>query len=120
MAVVYKKNVETSGMPLQIKRAIQNVIDNSKRYANKVSIETNINKDECCISISDNGPGIPEKNFEDVFKPFFTLDPSRNKLKGESGLGMTIARDIVRSHGGEIKLSKSLMGGLKTTLELPL
>ena len=114
------KKIETSGRPLQIKRALQNIIDNSKRYANKISIEANIYKDECIISISDNGPGIPEKNFEDVFKPFFTLDPSRNKLKGESGLGMTIARDIVRSHGGEIKLSKSLMGGLKTTLELPL
>ena len=114
------KKIETSGRPLQIKRALQNIIDNSKRYANKISIEANIYKDECIISISDNGPGIPEKNFEDVFKPFFTLDPSRNKLKGESGLGMTIARDIVRSHGGEINLSKSLMGGLKTTLELPL
>ena len=114
------RKIVTSGRPLQIKRAIQNIIDNSKRYAKKISIETYINKDECFISISDNGPGIPEKNFEDVFKPFFTLDPSRNKLKGESGLGMTIARDIVRSHGGEIKLSKSLMGGLKTTLELPL
>ena len=61
-----------------------------------------------------------KKNYEDVFKPFFTLDPSRNKLKGESGLGLTIARDIVRSHGGDIKLSKSDSGGLKTTINLPL
>ena len=83
-------------------------------------IELDYNKDECSILISDNGPGIPEKNFEDVFKPFFTLDPSRNKLKGESGLGMTIARDIIRSHGGDIKLSKSSMGGLKTIIDLPL
>jgi len=55
-----------------------------------------------------------------VFKPFFTLDPSRNQLKGESGLGMTIARDIIRSHGGEIKLTKSMIGGLKTVINLPL
>ena len=60
------------------------------------------------------------KNYEDVFKPFFTLDKSRNKLKGESGLGMTIARDIIRSHGGEIKLKETEMKGLKITIILPL
>ena len=115
-----KENVKTSGRPLQLKRAIQNIIDNSKRYSSKIFIEMNIINEECLISISDNGPGIPEKNYEDVFKPFFTLDPSRNKLKGESGLGMTIARDIIRSHGGEIKLTKSNIGGLKTIINLPL
>ena len=116
----YNKNIETSGRPLQIKRAIQNIIDNAKRYASKINVDVDTNDEECFISISDNGPGIPEKNYEDVFKPFFTLDPSRNKLKGESGLGMTIARDIIRSHGGDIKLSKSTMGGLKITIDLPL
>jgi two-component system osmolarity sensor histidine kinase EnvZ len=116
----YLKKIDTSGRPLQIKRAIQNIIDNAKRYASKIHLEINANDEECFISISDDGPGIPEKNYEDVFKPFFTLDPSRNKLKGESGLGMTIARDIIRSHGGEIKLSNSEMGGLKTTINLPL
>ena len=116
----YNKNVDTSGRPLQLKRAIQNIIDNSKRYSSKIYIELNSKEEECSISVADNGPGIPEKNYEDVFKPFFTLDPSRNKLKGESGLGMTIARDIIRSHGGDIKLSKSEMGGLKTKIDLPL
>ena len=115
-----KEDIKTSGRPLQIKRAIQNIIDNSKRYSSKINIEMGVIHEECFISISDNGPGIPEKNYEDVFKPFFTLDPSRNKLKGESGLGMTIARDIIRSHGGEIKLKKSVLGGLKTVINLPL
>ena len=115
-----KEDIKTSGRPLQIKRAIQNIIDNSKRYSSKINIEMEIILEECIISISDNGPGIPEKNYEDVFKPFFTLDPSRNKLKGESGLGMTIARDIIRSHGGEIRLTKSRFGGLKTAINLPL
>ena len=64
--------------------------------------------------------GIPKDKYEDVFKPFFTLDPSRNKLKGESGLGLTITRDIIRSHGGEIKLDESKLGGLKFTVILPL
>ena len=114
------KEIETSGRTLQIKRAIQNIIDNSKRYSSEIYIEITSNEEDCLISIEDNGPGIPEENYEDVFKPFFTLDPSRNKLKGESGLGMTIARDIIRSHGGEIKLSKSKNRGLKTTINLPL
>ena len=116
----YSKKIDTSGRPLQIKRAIQNIIDNAKRYATKIKVEVSSNDEECFIKISDNGPGIPEKNYEDVFKPFFTLDPSRNNLKGESGLGMTIARDIIRSHGGEIKLSKSSIGGLKIIVDLPL
>ena len=59
------------------------------------------------------------KNYEDVFKPFFTLDPSRNKLKGESGLGLSITRDIIRSHGGDIKLEKSKLGGLRSKILLP-
>ena len=116
----YLENIETSGKPIQIKRAIQNIIDNAKRYASKINIEIDKNNEQCLISISDNGPGIPDKNFEDVFKPFFTLDPSRNKLKGESGLGMTIARDIIRSHGGEIKLSKSNLSGLRVLISLPI
>ena len=114
------KIINTSGRPLQIKRAIQNIIDNAKRYASEIKIDVTSSDEECFIAISDNGPGIPDKNYEDVFKPFFTLDPSRNQLKGESGLGMTISRDIIRSHGGEIKLSKSEMKGLKITINLPL
>ncbi len=110
----------TSGRPIQIKRAIQNIIDNSKRYSSKIHIQLSIDDKNCLIMISDNGPGIPQKKLEDVFKPFYTLDPSRNKLKGESGLGLTIARDIIRAHGGEIKLSNSETGGLKTIINLPI
>ena len=111
--------IKTSGRPVQLKRAFQNIIDNSIRYSHKLNIEICINDDGCCIVIEDDGPGIPNKNFEDVFKPFFTLDPSRNKLKGESGLGLSITRDIIRAHGGEIKLDKSKFGGLKSVIELP-
>ena len=111
--------IKTSGRPVQLKRAFQNIIDNSIRYSYKLNIEIYINDNGCCIVIEDNGPGIPNKNFEDVFKPFFTLDPSRNKLKGESGLGLSITRDIIRAHGGEIRLDKSKFGGLKSVIELP-
>tara|TARA_Y100000590_G_scaffold426510_1_gene535675 strand:+ start:2841 stop:4136 length:1296 start_codon:yes stop_codon:yes gene_type:complete len=116
----FNNKIVTSGRPLQIKRAFQNIIDNSKRYSTEIDIKITIKEENCLIIISDNGPGIPEKQLEDVFKPFFTLDPSRNKLKGESGLGLTIARDIIRAHGGDIKLSKSKIGGLETTINLPL
>ena len=111
--------VETSGRPIQLKRAFQNILDNSKRYSDKILIEISRDDEGCLINIDDNGPGIPGKNYEDVFKPFFTLDPSRNKLKGESGLGLSITRDIIRSHGGDIKLEKSKLGGLRSKILLP-
>ncbi len=112
--------IKTSGRPIQLKRAFQNIIDNSKRYGNKIIINIFLNENGCNVDINDNGQGIPKKNYEDVFKPFFTLDPSRNKLKGESGLGLTITRDIIRSHGGEIKLDESKLGGLKLSVLLPI
>ncbi len=112
--------IKTSGRPIQLKRAFQNIIDNSIRYAEQIKIKIFLNDDGCNIEINDNGKGIPKENYEDVFKPFFTLDPSRNKLKGESGLGLTITRDIIRSHGGEIKLDKSDLGGLKFSVLLPI
>ena len=112
--------IKTSGRPIQLKRAFQNIIDNSIRYAEQIKIKIFLNDDGCNIEINDNGKGIPKENYEDVFKPFFTLDPSRNKLKGESGLGLTITRDIIRSHGGEVKLSESNLGGLKLKVLLPL
>ncbi len=110
----------TSGRPIQLKRAFQNIIDNSMRYSDKIEINFKTSENICNIDFSDNGPGIPKENYEEVFKPFFTLDPSRNKLKGESGLGLTITRDIIRSHGGEVKLDKSIYGGLKLTVMLPI
>ena len=114
-----KDYINTSGRPIQLKRAFQNIIDNSSRYANKILIKIFVDENGYNIEFHDNGQGIPKDKYEDVFKPFFTLDPARNKLKGESGLGLTITRDIIRSHGGEIKLSKSELGGLKLLVLLP-
>ncbi len=115
-----KNIVQTSGRPIQLKRAFQNIIDNSKRYGDKIEIKIFLDESGCNIDINDNGGGIPKEKYEDVFKPFYTLDPSRNKLKGESGLGLTITRDIIRSHGGEIKLDESELGGLKLSVLLPI
>ncbi len=113
-------NIQTSGRQIQLKRAFNNIIDNSKRYAKKIEINLYKNERDCVIEFNDDGEGIPRNKYEDVFKPFFTLDPSRNKLKGESGLGLTITRDIIRSHGGDVKLSESNLGGLQLKVLLPL
>ena len=115
-----KNTIQTSGRQIQLKRAFNNIIDNSKRYANKIEIILYTNEKDCVIEFNDDGEGIPKEKYEDVFKPFFTLDPSRNKLKGESGLGLTITRDIIRSHGGDVKLYESNLGGLQLKVLLPL
>ena len=112
--------IQTSGRQIQLKRAFNNIIDNSQRYAKKIEINLYTDEKDCVIEFNDDGEGIPTNKYEDVFKPFFTLDPSRNKLKGESGLGLTITRDIIRSHGGDVKLSKSNLGGLQLKVLLPL
>jgi len=119
--VIYEKNtIQTSGRQIQLKRAFNNIIDNSQRYATKIEINLYKNEKDCVIEFNDDGEGIHKDKYEDVFKPFFTLDPSRNKLKGESGLGLTITRDIIRSHGGDVKLSESNLGGLQLKVLLPL
>ena len=115
-----KSKIQTSGRQIQLKRAFNNIIDNSQRYAKKIEINLYKNDKDCVIEFNDDGEGIPRDKYEDVFKPFFTLDPSRNKLKGESGLGLTITRDIIRSHGGDVKLSDSNLGGLQLKVLLPL
>jgi two-component system osmolarity sensor histidine kinase EnvZ len=115
-----KDTIQTSGRQIQLKRAFNNIIDNSQRYAKKIEINLYIDEKNCVIEFNDDGEGIPNNKYEDVFKPFFTLDPSRNKLKGESGLGLTITRDIIRSHGGDVKLFGSNLGGLLLKVLLPL
>ncbi|MDC3021680.1 ATP-binding protein [Pelagibacteraceae bacterium] len=120
LTIKEKNTIQTSGRQIQLKRAFNNIIDNSQRYAKKIEIILYTNEKDCVIEFNDNGEGIPRDKYEDVFKPFFTLDPSRNKLKGESGLGLTITRDIIRSHGGDVKLSDSNLGGLQLKVLLPL
>lgn len=120
LSINEKNTIQTSGRQIQLKRAFNNIIDNSQRYANKIEIILYKNEKDCVIEFNDDGEGIPRDKYEDVFKPFFTLDPSRNKLKGESGLGLTITRDIIRSHGGDVKLSESNLGGLQLKVLLPL
>ena len=106
--------------PQAIKRAITNLIINSKKYAETVRVELEYNLEHAVITIDDNGPGIAPEHRDDVFKAFFRLDPSRNTDTGGTGLGLTIAKDIVQSHGGDLLLSEASLGGLRATLILPL
>ena len=102
-----------------IQRCLSNLIDNALKFGNNVKIKQFILKKKIIISIEDDGPGIPETEFENVFKPFYKIDKSRNKAKSSVGLGLSIASDIIRSHGGEIELNKSEIGGLKVKISLP-
>ena len=102
-----------------IKRCINNLIDNSIKYANKVKIELTKNNNSLFIKIDDDGPGIPEKEYENVFKPFYKIDKGRAETKSSVGLGLSITSDIIRSHGGNIKLEKSNLNGLSVKIFLP-
>ena len=102
-----------------IKRCINNLIDNSIKYGDKVKIELSKNNSNLFIKIEDNGPGIPEKEYDNVFKPFYKIDKGRADSKSSVGLGLSIASDIIRSHGGNIKLEKSSLNGLGVRIFLP-
>ena len=105
---------------LAFKRCLTNLIENAGRYADHVSIRVGQRGQIIEIIIDDDGPGIPEKSRGDAFKPFYRLENSRNPETGGVGLGLSIARDIVRGHGGDIFLSESPAGGLRAKLTLPL
>ncbi|MBT7138962.1 MAG: HAMP domain-containing protein [Rhodospirillaceae bacterium] len=106
--------------PKVFRRCLTNLIDNAMRYAEHVSVKAGKRGDLVDITIDDDGPGIPQEMREDVFKPFFRIDESRNPGTGGVGLGMTIARDVVRAHGGDIELDDSPNGGLRARIKLPL
>jgi two-component system, OmpR family, osmolarity sensor histidine kinase EnvZ len=102
-----------------IQRCINNLLDNAIKYGDKVNIELSNNNSNLFIKIEDNGPGIPKNEFENVFKPFYKIDKGRAETKSSVGLGLSIASDIIRSHGGNIKLEKSSMSGLGVRIFLP-
>ncbi len=102
-----------------IKRCLNNLLDNAINFSKNIKVKHQKIKRSVLIFIEDDGPGIPSSEYENVFKPFYKVDKSRNQTKSSVGLGLSIASDIIRSHGGNIELGKSEMGGLKVKISLP-
>jgi two-component system, OmpR family, osmolarity sensor histidine kinase EnvZ len=102
------------------KRAIMNLVTNASRFGDEIAIRAATGQGWLRVEVDDNGPGIPETERDNVFKPFYRLDHARNQDEGNSGLGLAIARDIARSHGGDISLGDSPLGGLRATIRVPL
>lgn len=105
--------------PSAFTRLINNLFSNACRYGNKVKITVRSDAAWLVFTVEDDGPGIPEASREDVFRPFFRLDEARNQDEQGTGLGLSIAQDIARSHGGDITLSDSELGGLKAAVRVP-
>lgn len=101
------------------KRAIANLVNNAVRFSDHVAVSAGKQDGSLVIEVEDDGPGIPESEREQVFRPFYRLDHARNQDSGSTGLGLAIARDIARIHGGDITLSQSRLGGLKAILTVP-
>jgi len=105
--------------PNALRRCLANLIANARRYGQHVWLSCVMVEDGVDILIDDDGPGIPHAERDRVFQPFIRLDPSRNPSTGGIGLGLTIARDVARSHGGDVRLENSPHGGLRARVHLP-
>jgi two-component system osmolarity sensor histidine kinase EnvZ len=112
--------VYMNGRKNLIQRSLNNIIDNSIKYANKINLELSKKNNNIIITIDDDGLGIPENEYQNVFKPFYKLDKSRGDSKSSVGLGLSITSDIIKSHGGNIILEKSPINGLRVKVFLPL
>ena len=119
---ISKKIIERvyfNGRKNLINRCINNLIDNALKYGKNINVELTKKNTNIFIKIEDDGPGIPETEYDNVFKPFYKIDKGRGEKKSSVGLGLSIASDIIRSHGGNIKLEKSKLNGLEVRIFLP-
>ncbi|QIO36281.1 ATP-binding protein [Bradyrhizobium sp. 1(2017)] len=105
--------------PASFKRCLANLVTNAARYGKAIAIAGQRDHRYLTVTVDDDGPGIPAHLREEVFKPFLRLDNARNQDEGGTGLGLAIARDIARSHGGDITLGDSPMGGLRASVRIP-
>jgi len=112
--------VYMNGRKNLIQRSLNNIIDNSIKYADKINLRLSKKNNNIIITIDDDGPGIHANEYQNVFKPFYKLDKSRGDSKSSVGLGLSITSDIVKSHGGNIVLEKSPLNGLRVIVFLPL
>lgn len=119
----FRKRRDDVMLPLKrnaFKRAVTNLLSNSIRFGDEIVVRAATEGEWLRVEVDDDGPGIPQKERENVFRPFYRLDESRNQNTGHSGLGLAIARDIAKSHGGDISLGQSSMGGLRAVISVPL
>lgn len=113
------KNHELFLRPVAFERCLGNIISNAKKYAKALDIKIFRDEEHVMITMDDDGHGVDPANYEDVFKPFYREEKSRNSKTGGVGLGLPIAQDIILAHGGEISLDKSPQGGLRVIIKLP-
>ena len=119
LKVLYNEKIIFSGRPIALKRSFENIIQNGLNYGKKVFIKISKSSNRVLIVFEDDGPGIPEDQYKNVFKPFFRLDKSRSLNHSGVGLGLAIVEDIINSHGGNIQLGKSQYNGLLVKISLP-
>jgi len=105
--------------PLAMKRAFANLIENAARYGGETKVKARRLERNIEVVVEDCGPGIPEAELDKVFSPFYRVEGSRNRKTGGIGLGLAVARSIVRAHGGDIRLENQAEGGLRATVVLP-
>ena len=118
--VYWQGDMNVELRPIAMKRCLTNLVSNALRYGTVVKLQAARGRTSVEIVVDDNGPGIPPDQYEDVFRPFFRLDSSRNVDTGGVGLGLTIARDVARSHGGDVALAASPLGGLRVSVRIPI
>jgi len=102
-----------------IKRCVLNILENGLTYGNKIFVEVKKSMNNLIVTVEDNGPGITKSEYENVFRPFYRVDKSRGLNKSGVGLGLSVAQDIAKSHGGNIYLSESKHKGLLVKISLP-
>ena len=117
----FKKNgnIKIFGRKNLLRRSLSNIVENGLSYGDKIFVEIKKSVGNAIITIEDNGPGLPKKEYENVFKPFYRVDKSRSLNRSGVGLGLSISLDIVKSHGGNIVLSESEHNGLAVKVSLP-
>ena len=111
--------IKLKGRPMALKRSFENIINNGLTYGKNVFIKVQKSSNRALILFEDDGPGIPEDQYKNVFKPFFRLDKSRSLNQSGIGLGLAIVEDVINSHGGSIQLGKSNLNGLQVKIFLP-
>ncbi len=117
--VVGPATIRIMGRPLALKRAVTNLVSNAIKYAGNARLTLVDGPHWAEVVVDDDGPGIPPERHEEAFRPFSRLDDARSQNESGTGLGLTLARDTARAHGGDVRLSKSPLGGLRAVLRVP-